>query len=66
MTKDQQIKALRKALRDAVRDNQRVCRFEGPNDDDDSFSLAWTDDTKRWAKLAGLDLSKLQLDHYYR
>ena len=65
MTKDEQIKELRKALREAIEDDQRVVRFEGPDDDDDSFSLTWTDETKKWAKLSGLDLSKLSLDHYY-
>ena len=65
MTKTERIKILRKALRDAIKDDQRVCRFEGPNDDDDSFSLAWTEDTKRWAKLAGLRLKTSDMDHYY-
>jgi len=61
-TKDQQIKVLKQALANAIKDNQRVYRFQSPEDDEISFT--WTKNTRQWAKLADLDLSTLSLDHY--
>ena len=51
MTKDQQIKALKQALEEAVFDLHRAYRTR-----DNELGVDWASQVKKWAKLADLDL----------
>jgi len=62
MTDNEQLK---KALRDAILDTRRATKRIIDSDPAGStYALDWTEETKEWANLCGLDLTKYSPFHF--
>lgn len=61
MTTQDQITALKAALREAILSTNRV----QPRRNIFGDTAEWTDDVKRWASLCDLDLSTIDPDRYF-